>query len=153
MIVYRLSKQLYCNDLSGTGAFKAGGRWNSKGTALVYTAESRALCVAEVAVHVPVGIIPKDFFLVTIEIPDNAIAEMPLHTLPDDWNVFPHPVSTQLFGDAFVQQGNALVLKVPSVVVPGDFNYLINPQHKLMPKVKLVGEPIPFPFDVRLFKK
>ena len=153
MIVYRLSKQLYCHDLSGTGAFKAGGRWNSKGTALVYTAESRALCVAEVAVHVPVGIIPKDFFLVTLEIPDNAIEEIDFKDLPEDWNAFPHPISTQQYGDAFVQAGKVLALKVPSVVVPGDFNYLLNPDHQLMQKVSFVGEPVPFPFDVRLFKK
>ena len=57
MIVYRLSKSKYSADLSGKGAEKAGGRWNSKGVAMVYTSASRALCTAEVAVHVPLGIV------------------------------------------------------------------------------------------------
>ncbi|QMU28061.1 RES family NAD+ phosphorylase [Adhaeribacter radiodurans] len=153
MIVFRLSKQLYCTDLSGTGAFKAGGRWNSKGTALVYTADSRALSMAEVAVHIPVGMLPKDYFLVSIAIPDDFISEVDRNSLPPDWNVFPHPISTQQFGDNFVKTGKSLILKVPSAVVPGDFNYLINPQHPSMNQVSIVGEPTPFPFDNRLFQK
>jgi RES domain-containing protein len=153
MIVFRLSKQLYCTDLSGTGAYKAGGRWNSKGTALVYTAESRALCMAEVAVHLPVALVPKDYFLVTIGIPEDAIEAVAISSLPPDWNTFPYSFSTQQIGDNFVLAGKSLVLKVPSAVVTGDFNYLINPHHPEINKVALLGEPTPFPFDSRLFKK
>ncbi|PSR53495.1 RES superfamily protein [Adhaeribacter arboris] len=153
MIVFRLSKQMYCTDLSGTGAFKVGGRWNSKGTALVYTADSRALSMAEVAVHIPVGILPKDYFLVSLRIPDDSVTEVEQSNLPPDWNAFPRSFSTQQFGDNFVKTGKSLVLKVPSAVVPGDFNYLINPLHPLIHQVTLVGEPAPFSFDSRLFQK
>jgi len=153
MIVFRLSKQIYATDLAGTGAYRAGGRWNSKGTALVYTAESRALCLAEVAVHLPVGIVPQDYTLVTLEIPDNSVAEITTDDLPPGWNAFPHSFATQQIGDHFVKSGKFLVLKVPSAVVPGDSNYLINPQHSEISKVAFIGEPTPFPFDNRLFKK
>ncbi len=76
MIVYRLSKSKYSADLSGKGAEKAGGRWNSKGVAMVYTSASRALCTAEVSVHVPLGIVPVDYELVSIEIPDDSVTEV-----------------------------------------------------------------------------
>lgn len=144
MIVFRLSKQIYCTDLSGTGAYQAGGRWNSKGTALVYTADSRALCMAEVAVHLPVGIVPKDYFLVTIAIPDDLTEEIPLSRLPPDWHAFPHHFSTQQIGDTFVRTGKFLALKVPSAVVPGDFNYLINPHYSQISLVTIIQEPTPF---------
>ncbi len=152
MIVFRLSKKQYCTDLSGTGAYLAGGRWNSKGITLLYTAESRALCMAEVAVHLPVGIVPKDYFLVTLEIPDDNTETVEISSLPPDWHTFPHLVATQQMGDNFVKAGMFLALKVPSAVVPGDFNYLLNTQHPNKARITLVGEPTPFPFDSRLFK-
>ncbi|GEO07062.1 hypothetical protein AAE02nite_47260 [Adhaeribacter aerolatus] len=152
MIVFRLSKKQYCTALSGTGAYLAGGRWNSKGTALLYTAESRALCMAEVAVHLPIGIVPKDYFLVTLEIPDEDTETVELSSLAPDWHTFPHLTATQQIGDNFVKAGQFLALKVPSAVVPGDFNYLLNPQHPNWAKITLVGEPTPFPFDSRLFR-
>ena len=153
MIVFRLSKKDYCKDLSGKGAEKAGGRWNSKGSPMVYTSESRALCTTEIAVHSPLGNIPADYYLVTIEIPDSAsILELKPIDLPKDWKALPHSNSTQLIGDKFLADGKFLVLKVPSVVVQGDFNYLLNPSHKLMSKVKIINTEL-FEFGERLFKK
>lgn len=70
MIVFRLSKSTYTADLSGKGAEMSGGRWNSKGTAMVYTSQSKALCTVEIAVHTPLGNLPLDYTLVTISIPD-----------------------------------------------------------------------------------
>ena len=61
MIVYRLCKSIYKKDLSGKGAEIAGGRWNSKGYAILYTSESRSLCTAEIAVHTPLGNVPADY--------------------------------------------------------------------------------------------
>ena len=151
MIVFRLSKSKYSHDLSGKGAEKAGGRWNSRGVAMVYTSESRALCTTEIAVHTPLGILPKDFELVTIEIPDSIkILNIKLIDLPTDWKSIPHSGATQELGGSFVKGNNYAVLKVPSAVVHGDFNYLINPFHKDSRKVKLVKTEI-FAFDGRLF--
>jgi len=152
MIVYRLSKSKYSADFSGKGAEKAGGRWNSKGVAMVYTSSSRALCTAEVAVHVPLGIMPADYELVTIGIPDDSVTEAGINDLPDDWRSFPHSDSTQKLGDRFVREGKFLVLKVPSVVVQGEYNFLINPGHEEAAKVTIVGTE-PFMFDKRLFIK
>ncbi|MFD2244713.1 RES family NAD+ phosphorylase [Pontibacter ruber] len=153
MIVYRLSKGMYRNDLSGKGAELAGGRWNSKGVAMLYTSESIALCTVEVAVHMPLGIVPKDYHLVQIEIPDDvSISEIREDTLPVEWKSFPHPNVTQEMGDNFVAAFEHLVLKVPSATVQGTHNYLINPRHREFSKVQVV-DTIPFEFDKRLFIK
>ncbi|MGB3529846.1 MAG: RES family NAD+ phosphorylase, partial [Saprospiraceae bacterium] len=73
MIVFRLSKSIYAHDLTGKGAEKSGGRWNSKGTALLYCSESRALCTAEIAVHTPLGNVPLDYELISVELPDHSL--------------------------------------------------------------------------------
>jgi len=152
MIVFRLSKSKYSKDLSGSGAEKTGGRWNSRGKALIYTSASRALCVTEIAVHTPLGIIPKDYELISIELPATAaILEIAVADLPPDWKSFPHPGSTQSFGDNFITSGDYLVIKVPSAVVQGDFNYLISPRHPDCSKIKIISIE-PFQFDKRLFK-
>ena len=152
MIVFRLSKEKYKDDLTGKGAEQSGGRWNSKGNALVYTSESRSLCTTEVAVHIPLGNIPFNYCLVTIEIPDDAeIMTIQAAALPPDWASLSHPGSTQAIGDKFLKDGKFLVLKVPSAVVQGDFNYLINPAHKKASSIKVVHTE-PFNFDPRLFR-
>jgi RES domain-containing protein len=153
MIVYRLSKSKFASDLSGRGAEKTGGRWNSKGTALVYTSASRALCTTEIAVHTPLGNLAKDYMLVTIEIPESTpILDFSTIELPRDWKSIPHAHSTQLGGDNFVAQGLFAVLKVPSVVVQDEFNYLINPLHPAAREVVIRGIE-PFNFDERLFNR
>lgn len=151
MKVFRLSKKRFAKDLSGKGAELAGGRWNSKGIAVLYTAESRALCTAELAVHLPLQIIPKDYQLITIEIPDDVSLYEPKR-LPKDWNSLPHSDSTQKIGDQFVVKNEFLVMKVPSVVVQGDFNYVINPQHPLFSTVTIVKIES-YNFDKRFFVK
>lgn len=150
MVVYRLSKSLYANDLSGKGAELVGGRWNSKGNAVLYTSQSIALCVTEIAVHIPLGILPKDFELIHIEIPEDLILE--IKKLPKDWQTFPHADSTQKIGDKFLKDLKYLILKVPSAAVQGEFNYLINPKHKDFEKVK-IRKKEKFSFDERLFIK
>src|SRR5437763_13287888 len=153
MIVYRLTRAKYKKDLSGKGSAKSGGRWNSKGIPVVYTSESRALCTAESAVHIGLGNVPDDYYLVTIEIKDDASKkEVKQIELPRDWKSFPHPDSTQQIGDEFIIENKFLILKVPSVVVPGDFNYLINPNHLERKKVKILKTEH-FTFDKRMFEK
>lgn len=153
MIVYRLSRKQYCNDLSGKGAELAGGRWNSKGTAVLYTSESIALCTVEIAVHMPLGIVPKDYHLVTIELPDDApIGEVHEKDLAPAWKSFPHSSVTQQVGDDYVKDGLDLILKVPSATVQGTFNYLVNPRHPAFNKVRILKTE-PFVFDKRLFIK
>ncbi len=154
MKVYRLCKEKYKHDLSGKGAEKAGGRWNSKGTPIVYTCFSRALCTIEIAVHTPLGNIPLDYHIITIQLPDikGSIYKLEKTELPKNWKSLPHPNSTQLIGDQFISENKDLILKVPSAIVQGDYNYLINPYHKDFKKVKIIETEL-FEFDERLFGK
>ncbi|MBC6426247.1 MAG: RES family NAD+ phosphorylase [Ekhidna sp.] len=153
MLVYRLSKEKCKEDLSGDGAsYGVNHRWNTKGTNLLYTSSSRALACLEVAVHIPLGLLPKsgDYHMMSIDIPDNIkIFEPPLNLLPTAWNSRPVRPESQDFGDQFVAKCKFAILKVPSIVVAGDYNYLINPKHYDFKEIKpTLTEP--FPFDPRL---
>jgi RES domain-containing protein len=153
MIVFRLSKSKFASDLSGKGAEKSGGRWNSKGTAMVYTSASRALCTTEIAVHTPLGNLPLDYKMVSIEIPDEiVIQEFAQKDLPNNWKSIPHSHSTQLLGDKFIADSQYMVLKVLSAVVQDEFNFLINPNHAESYKI-IIKAIEPFNFDERLFFK
>ena len=91
MIVYRLCSKKYQADLSGRGAEISGGRWNSKGVAMLYTSQSRALAFAEIAMHIPFGILPKDYQIISIFIPGNIpVLELSLTDMPADWRSNPH---------------------------------------------------------------
>ncbi|RYY37046.1 MAG: RES domain-containing protein [Sphingobacteriaceae bacterium] len=153
MIVYRLSTANYILDLSGCGAEIAGGRWNSKGVSVVYTATSRALAVIEVAVHVPLGIIPLNYAMASINVPDDIeILEINIDSLPPDWTKNPFIKETQQIGDAFIKAQKYAAMKVPSASVTGDFNLLLNPRHKDFRHVEITKTEA-FEFDLRLFKK
>ena len=150
MKIYRLSKAMYAKDLSGLGAEKFGGRWNSQGIPMIYTSQSRALCIAEIAVHTPMGILPNEYVLITLDIPGHAIYRFPLSGLPKDWKAIPPAQSTRWLGDKFVQANKSLAMKVPSVIVEGECNILINPRHPRIQELKITLIE-PFDFDQRLF--
>jgi len=153
MFAYRLCRKKYGDPLSGEGAAIAGGRWNSKGTALLYCAANRSLAMAEVAVHLTLATLPGDFQMAELFIPDNLpCIELDTELLPEDWNVFPHSVSTQSIGDDFVRANQALCIRVPSAVTRGDFNLLINPRHRDFKRVKVQSRE-DFPFDKRIFRQ
>ena len=153
MIVYRLARTRFKNDLSGRGAEIAGGRWNSIGIPALYTGESRALCALEIAVHTPLNVVPKDYLLITLEIPGHIkIEEVFLKDLPPDWKSFPEVRYTQTLGDRFFREGKYLALKVPSAIIRGDHNIILNPFHEDFKLVKVVSAE-PFEFDQRLFIK
>ena len=138
MRVFRLSKLKYSKDLNGKGAAKSGNRWNSKGTEIIYTAESRALAMAEVAVHLTLATLPSDFVMIEIEVPDDInIQELDLEGIGEDWNNPPPTSKTQKIGAEFIDSMDKCLLKVPSAVVQGDFNYLINPYHPDAKRIRI----------------
>jgi RES domain-containing protein len=155
MIVYRIEREKYLKTtLSGTGAsISKGFRWNSINTKLVYTAESRALAMLEVSVHLDLSEdLPTDRYFVEIEIPDKIIIqEVKIEDLPEDWNSKPPTLTTQTIGDDFVTQNESAVLKVPSSIVPQEYNYLINPDHPDAKKIKVIKK-VSLNFDPRLRK-
>lgn len=152
MEVFRLQNKKFPIELSGKGASITGARWNSKGTEIVYTAQNRALAMAEVVVHLTISTLPAGFCMVVIFIPDDvAVLNLDLKKLPSDWNVFPDNAATQKIGDDLIRKNDYAVFKVPSAVVKGEFNYLLNPYHPDFARIKIM-EQEDFPFDKRIFK-
>jgi len=153
MLVYRLCKKKYSGSLSGSGAASAGGRWNSKGTEIIYTSESRALAMLECFVHLPFDTIPRDYVIISIKVPEAVnLNTIDTKTLPGNWRDNAGTTETGKIGDDFVRLNAACVLQVPSAVVPGDRNYLINPNHPdfSMIRIETVDS---LPFDERLFQQ
>lgn len=152
MIVYRLTKPIYADHLSGKGAAIRGGRWNSKGVEVIYTSSNRSLAMAEVAVHLSLELLPDEYKMMSIYIPDDAKVSMiaPDH-LDANWVHHPPKSSTKALGDQFVTENSSLLLKVPSVVTRGEFNYLINPYHTRFSESKIIKVE-PFLFDLRFLK-
>ncbi|MBC7399116.1 MAG: RES family NAD+ phosphorylase [Mucilaginibacter sp.] len=148
MILYRLVRSVYADDLSGNGARLYGGRWNSEGKAMVYLASSRSLAVLEALAHLNPTNMPDDYSMITIEAPDS-INELNLNILPENWKEYPEQNILQLVGNRFLFKNEKLLLKVPSALVEEEFNYLMNPIHNLAPSVKIVTKK-PFSFDERL---
>ena len=152
MEVFRLTRKVFSKTLSGAGASIKGARWNSQGVEIVYTAQNRSLAMAELAVHLTTAMLPDDYIMLTINIPDDiSIKKLSEKQLPENWNVFPHNKDTQRLGDDFINNNKYCILKVPSVVTKGDYNLLINPRHPEFKRIKIIKREA-FPFDQRLFK-
>jgi len=143
MRVYRIEREKYLEaTLQGTGAaLTEGYRWNSLNTYLVYAAESRALATLEVSVHLDLSEdLPSDRYYVEIDIPEEIeIVELSFDDLPSGWDSRPPILETQYIGDDFVAQKSGAVLKVPSCIVPPEYNYLINPNHPDSKKIKVTS--------------
>lgn len=150
MDIYRISKEAYINDLSGTGAQIYGGRWNTKGYAVLYTAGSRSLAALETLVHLPQKNLPDDLRLLQLSFPDNIrIKTIQVKDLPAHWRTITLSPFLQEIGNQWINENKYLIMKVPSVVIPEEHNYLINPAHKAFDNLKSV-KPKPFRFDKRL---
>lgn len=149
MILYRIAKCNYADDLSGIGARLYGGRWNTEGKAMLYTASSRSLAMLEVLVHLSPLIVPDDFCLVEIEVSEDSITTLDPTLLPANWRDIAAPVQLRKLGDEFLKKCEYLIIKVPSAIVPAEYNYLINPSHPAISSVKLMNRE-PFSFDNRL---
>jgi RES domain-containing protein len=149
MILYRITRCTYANDLSGTGARLFGGRWNSIGKPAAYFASSCSLAVLEVLVHLQPLMIPDDYCLVEVEVPEKLIQTITADILPKNWKDISPPQILARIGDDFLKKQEYLALKVPSAIVPAEHNYLLNPLHPDMKKVKITKKE-PFDFDSRL---
>ena len=151
MIVYRIARTKYANDLSGEGARLNGGRWNHKLTPCIYTSESRALALLEYTVNVNIDDIPRALSFAIIEVPDDNILSVTVEGLPGNWTESPAPASTKNYGTGLLKKGEYAVIKIPSAVIPFEYNYLLNPLHKDSTKFKIL-DVHDFVYDVRIKK-
>ena len=134
---------------TGQGARLHGARWNSPGVALVYLSEHLSLAALEVLVHRQLNRWTWTFLAYRAEWEDGLMQRLEPATLPKDWRDEPSARSLRDLGDAWVKAAPAAVLAVPSVVIPEELNYLLNPAHPDFKKIR-VHKPKPFAFDPRL---
>ena len=151
MLLWRLCSARY-PALTGEGARRAGGRWNHKGTKMVYCSGSLALAVLEVFVHLDSSLLPDDLVAVAVEVPDEIVIDrLDPATLPPDWRDIPGPEALRDTGTDWVASGTGVALAVPSAIIEQEWNYLLNPDHPEFAKL-LARAPEPFRFDARMQK-
>ncbi|HEY0246439.1 MAG TPA: RES family NAD+ phosphorylase [Mucilaginibacter sp.] len=129
MIVYRIAKsQTHSQDISGMGAFKYGGRWNSGGTYMLYTSMNSSLAYLENLVHFDESESPPNLFIVSLEIKDNSgiVYELPDADYPASWQVQDN-LENKLIGDRWIRENKFLAFKVRSAINPTEYNFLLNP--------------------------
>lgn len=149
MRVWRIARQIY-DPLNGEGPRRIGGRWNSPGRPVVYTAAHLSLSIVEVLVHTDPDLIPDDLTAFQIEVPETAtITTVAPGDLPRHWTDIPNHAACRELGDAWLDRGEHPVLAVPSAIVPEEFNYLINPTHPAASGLRVIRSR-PFMFDSRL---
>jgi RES domain-containing protein len=152
MVVWRVCKAKHAaSGLDGIGAAKTGNRWNEAGVRVAYTSSSLSLAALELVVHVDALDVPGDLVALSAEFPRGTKIGVLTRSLPPDWRVMPAPASTAALGTRWARRAKTLVLKVPSVIVPSEFNYLVNPRHADFGTIVL-RRPQPFTFDPRLFR-
>jgi len=153
MLVYRIARTGYIRDLSGSGSRTYGSRWSPPGISVVYASESRSLAALEFYVHTNPLFVPADISIAEILIPDRVkIKSLSIPDLPSDWHKYPAPLALQEYGLNWVNSGESLLLRVPSVQVRQEYNFLINPTHPDMAGVKIAAIE-DFFYDERLVKR
>ena len=151
MILYRLTKTRYLPTAwTGSGAKEAGGRWNSPGTAMVYASGTASLAMLETLVHLRASQLLDYFTLLQINVPDKLIMSADMTLVPDNWHAEEAPWELAAYGDAWIESEASVALRVPSVLSPVEFNYLLNPGHSAFRDITHTSEEIPFRFDSRL---
>ena len=129
-----------------------GGRWSKKGVGILYTSANRALATVEYLVHVPLSLVPNNLDIATIQIPDSINPrEVSISDLPANWRDYPVSPELAELGTHWALSTETLLLRVPSAVVEGEFNILINPLHPDMMHVT-ISDVAAYQFDERLLR-
>jgi RES domain-containing protein len=146
---WRIVKEKHAaSAFSGEGAAKTGGRWNSRGVPVVYASATKALAALETLVHLNPPV-PFKYVVFRLQFDEALIEKVPLNRLTVDWRVEPPPPSTKAVGDDWVRDKRSAVLALPSVIIPGELNYLLNPAHPAFKRIT-IGKPEKFALDSRL---
>ena len=152
-MLWRLVKTRHANDaFSGEGARRYGGRWNARGTAVVYLSGGLSLAALELFVHLTAQDARLNFSAIRVEVPAAVkVQQLAIAELPDNWREEPPPDSCKALGSSWTERADAALLRVPSIIVPNEFNYVLNPAHADFKKF-IVRVPQPFGFDTRMWK-
>ncbi len=155
MDLYRIGPEAFLRTFTGLGAsYQDGARWNLPGYPVIYFAQSAAVAMLEMANYLPSPrLVPKLYRLGRYSIDNIDYDELTESELPEDWNTYPHPQSTQQIGSSWLQSSKKVMLLVPSAAVPGGLDKiaLFNPNHADAKKVTLVDSHQEI-YNPRMFK-
>jgi RES domain-containing protein len=153
LTAWRLIKEKHAKDaFDGEGAGRFGGRWNARGTPVVYLSSSLSLAALELFVHLTAEDARIRLSAIPVSIPnDLAIQELPINDLPEEWRSEPPPDACKVIGSEWAEANETALLKVPSVIVPHEFNYALNPRHPDFSRLN-IHKAEPFGFDSRMWK-
>lgn len=150
--VYRILRKRYAKaPYDGEGAYRYGGRWSSPGVRLAYASEHLSLAMIEYFLHLDRDDPPLDLVVAAADVPDDVSRVHVTHRkLPATWRQTPAPRELAAIGDRFARRRREAILVVPSVLVPDEFNWLLNPDHLDFRRVR-IHPPEPFEYDARFF--
>lgn len=133
----------------GEGARLHGGRWNSPGRPAVYASESRAMATLELLAGLGTDRVLSAYVLIGLRFDSSLLTSLDGSALPVGWDARPPAAASRMVGDAWLLQQSSVALRVPSVVVPAEHNYLLNPRHPDFGEVE-IDAPVPVSLDPRL---
>jgi RES domain-containing protein len=150
---WRIVKRRHAGSaFSGEGARLFGGRWNYPGTAIVYMAESRALAALEMLVHLDGAELLSSYLTIRADFDEEFVEAITMEQLPTNWRREPALETIRGLGEEWAAAGRSPILRVPSVVIPAECNFLLNPRHPHFSRIS-IGPPIAFEFDKRLTRQ
>lgn len=140
MHVFRICRKPFVrNALDGRGGLFASGRWHTPRRLVIYASESLALASLEILVHCDIDLVPTDLIAIEINIPATVnLAKFSPSALPRIWRRHPGPPSLQRLGNAWLDGATTCVLRVPSAIIPTESNFLLNPSHPDIRKIRVV---------------
>ncbi|OGF97915.1 MAG: hypothetical protein A2Z06_03920 [Candidatus Glassbacteria bacterium RBG_16_58_8] len=148
---WRIIKNRYAaHAFDGEGSRLYGSRWTSPGIRVVHASESLSLAVLEVLVHLQTSAPLVSYSVYTVDFPEDLVEELDKKILPENWRDYPAPTVLRAHGDAWVRRKSSVLIRVPSVVIIHEFNFLINPSHKDFNRLE-ISRPKPLDFDPRFF--
>jgi RES domain-containing protein len=146
---WRIVQERFSSEaFTGEGARLYGGRWNTTGHAVVYAAGSRSLAVLEMLAHLDGPQLLSSYVLFEATFAESLTTELAVQELPSDWREDPAPRGTQIIGDEWLRTSVSSILRVPSVLIPEEQNYLLNPAHPDFRHIR-ISTPAKFTFDPR----
>ena len=150
LTAWRITKRRHAKTaFNGSGARRFGGRWNSPGVAMVYTAGTQSLAVLEMLVHLEGPELLQQYVLIGVEIEESLVLDVDRSQLPRTWSAGASFAECRKIGDDWVGSAGSVALRVPSTLVPAEDNLLLNPKHPDFKRL-VIGKPVAFGFDPRL---
>jgi len=152
--IFRICRRAFAkNPLDGRGGLVVAGRWHGPPRLVVYASGSLSLASLEVLVHADLELVPRDLVAIELDVPASVkISTVSQRALPRTWRRHPAPAAVQRIGNAWLDRLSSCVLRVPSVVIPSESNFLLNPKHADIEKLRVVRKS-DFRFDPRLVPK